>query len=145
MNKSESIAEIAKALSAFQADVVQPSKTANNPFFKSKYVPIENVVETINAFGPKQGLSFTQWPSTDESGRTGVATLLMHNSGEFLEYDPFYVKSDKETAQAAGSTITYLRRYALAAAYGLTSDEDDDGNNATGNSGNKSQSKNDDF
>lgn len=133
MNKSESIAEIAKALAAFQEDVVQPAKTANNPFFKSKYVPIENVVETINAFGPKQGLSFTQWPSTDSNGRTGVATLLMHTSGEFLEYDPFFVKSDKETAQAAGSTITYLRRYALAAAYGLTSDEDDDGNNATGN------------
>lgn len=164
MNKSESIAEIAKALAAFQKQVVQPEKSAKNPFFKSNYVPIEEVVKTINEFGPPNGLSFTQWPvtgevfvttSTDKNGKetttetrpTGVATLLMHEGGEFIEYDPFFAKSDKDTAQGAGSVITYLRRYALSAAYGLTSDEDDDGNNATGNgaTNNKTQTKTDDF
>jgi len=38
-----------------------------------------------------------------------------------------------DTAQGAGSAITYGRRYALAAALGLASDEDDDGNGAEGN------------
>lgn len=145
MKKSESIVELAKALSAFQSEVEQPKKTSDNPFFKSKFVPLEEVVKTINLFGPKHGLSFTQWPSTDEQGRTGVATLLMHTSGEFLEYDPVYMKSDKDTAQAAGSVISYMKRYALSAIYGITSDEDDDGNNATGNGTTNNKTKKLDF
>lgn len=145
MKKSESIAEIAKALAAFQEEVKQPEKNAANPFFKSNYVNLESVVKTINTYGPKNGLSFTQWPSTNEQGKPGVATLLLHTSGEFVEYDPVYMKSDKDTAQGAGSVISYLKRYALSAIYGITSDEDDDGNNATGNSGNKTQTKTDDF
>src|SRR5690606_30421126 len=98
MNKSESITELAKALSAFQGELIQPKKTSDNPFFKSKFVPLEEVVKTINTFGPKHGLSFTQWPSTNAEGKPGVATLLLHSSGEFIEYDPVYMKSDKDTA-----------------------------------------------
>lgn len=131
MNKSESIIEIAKALSTFQNEVKQPEKNASNPFFKSKYVNLESVVETINEFGPKNGLSFTQWPRVNEEGRIGISTLLLHSSGEFIEYDPIYMKSEKDTAQGAGSIITYLKRYSLSAIYGITSDEDDDGNFAS--------------
>src|SRR5699024_3517218 len=133
MNKSESIVEISKALAKFQEEVKQPLKDADNPFFRSKYVPLENVVETISEYGPKNGLSFVQWPRNDENGRVGVATLLMHTSGEFIEFDPVYMKSDKETAQGAGALITYLKRYSLSAIYGITSDQDDDGNESSGN------------
>jgi hypothetical protein len=131
MNKSESIVAIAKALATFQQEVKQPEKNASNPFFKSKYVSLESVVETINNFGPKNGLSFTQWPSVNAEGRVGISTLLLHSSGEFIEYDPIYMKSEKDTAQGAGSIITYLKRYSLSAIYGITSDEDDDGNFAS--------------
>ena len=133
MNKSESIVEISKALAKFQEEVKQPLKDADNPFFKSKYVPLENVVEAISNCGPKNGLSFVQWPKNDETGRVGVATLLMHTSGEFIEFDAVFMKADKETAQGAGALITYLKRYSLSAIYGITSDEDDDGNNSSGN------------
>lgn len=136
MNKSESIVEISKALAKFQEEVKQPLKDADNPFFRSKYVPLENVVETISEYGPKNGLSFVQWPRNDENGRVGVATLLMHTSGEFIEFDPVYMKADKETAQGAGALITYLKRYSLSAIYGITSDQDDDGNEASGNQNN---------
>lgn len=134
MRMSESIIEISKALSKFQEQVEQPLKNADNPFFKSKYVPLENVVEAISKCGPKNGLSFVQWPSNDESGRVGVATLLMHSSGEFIEFDPVFMNADKQTAQGAGSLISYLKRYSLSAIYGITSDVDDDGNNASGSS-----------
>ena len=131
MNKSESVIEIAKALSSFQKEVEQPSKDKVNPFFKSKYVDLESVVETINKFGPTNGLSFTQWPVTNEQGMIGVSTLLLHESGEYIEYDPIFMKSEKDTAQGAGSMITYLKRYSLSAMFGITSDEDDDGNFAS--------------
>src|SRR5690625_7273469 len=97
MRMSESIVEISKALSKFQEEVKQPLKDANNPFFKSKYVPLENIVEAIAGHGPKHGLSFVQWPLNNEDGRVGVATLLMHTSGEFIEFDPVFMKADKET------------------------------------------------
>ena len=133
MNKSDSIIELSKALAKFQANVKQPMKDKDNPFFRSKYVPLENVVEAITQEAPKHGLSFVQWALNDESGRVGVATMLMHESGEFIEFDPVHMKADKETAQGAGALISYLKRYSLSAVFGITSDQDDDGNSASGN------------
>jgi len=133
MNKSESVTEIAKALAKFQQEVKQPFKDADNPFFKSKYVPLESVVESINMIAPKLGLSFTQWALNDDNGRVGVATLLLHESGEFIEYDPVFMTAEKNTPQGAGSLITYLKRYTLSAIFGITSDQDDDGNASSQN------------
>lgn len=133
MRKSDSIVELSKALAKFQEEVKQPLKDKNNPFFKSKYVPLENVVEAITDVAPKNGLSFVQWALNDENGRVGVATMLMHESGEWIEFDAVHMKADKETAQGAGALITYLKRYSLSAVFGITSDQDDDGNGASGN------------
>src|SRR5699024_6514320 len=133
MRKSDSIAELSKALAKFQSEVKQPLKDKNNPFFKSKYVPLENVVEAITQEAPNHGLSFVQWALNDEQGRVGVATMLMHESGEWIEFGSVHMKADKETAQGAGALITYLKRYSLSAVFGITSDQDDDGNSASGN------------
>ena len=128
MNKSESIIELSKAFAKTQKEMKQPLKDANNPFFKSKYVPLENVVEAITESASKNGLSFTQFPSSDEAGNVTVGTLVMHESGE---YDPIKMKPVKNDPQSIGSAITYAKRYALSAIFGITSDQDDDGNEAT--------------
>ena len=141
MEKSESIVELSKAMAKFQEEVKQPLKDKNNPFFKSKYVPLENVVEAITDVAPKNGLSFVQWALNDENGRVGVATMLMHESGEWIKFDPVHMKADKETAQGAGALISYLKRYSLSAVFGITSDQDDDGNSASGNKVAKSASQ----
>ncbi|WEG13977.1 ERF family protein [Pullulanibacillus sp. KACC 23026] len=130
MNKSESIGALAKALSAFQAEVKQPTKDKSNPFFKSKYVPLENVVESITSIANNHGLSFIQYP-LNQDNKVGVVTVLMHESGEYIESEPIFATPVKTDAQAAGSIITYLKRYSLSAMFGITSDEDDDGNSAS--------------
>lgn len=130
MNKSESIAELAKSLAAFQGEVKQPMKDKANPFFKSKYVPLENVVEAIAETAPKHGLSFMQYPVNQEN-KVGIVTILLHSSGEWIETEAIYAKPSKDDAQATGSVITYLKRYSLSAVFGITSDEDDDGNSAS--------------
>ncbi|HBB6316380.1 TPA: ERF family protein [Escherichia coli] len=132
MNKSESVVEINKAMVAFRKEVKQPLKDKNNPFFKSKYVPLENVVEAIDEAATPHGLSYTQWALNDSEGRVGVATMLMHESGEYIEYDPVFMNAEKNTPQGAGSLISYLKRYSLSAIFGITSDQDDDGNAASG-------------
>ena len=139
MNKSESIAELAKALASFQSEVKQPLKDKANPFYKSKYVPLENVVEAITNIAPKHGLSFVQYP-VNQDNKVGVVTILMHSSGEWIETEPIFAQPAKQDPQATGSVITYLKRYSLSAVFGITSDEDDDGNNATfGNNQPKTQ------
>lgn len=131
MNKSESLTAFSKAFAKTQKEMKQPLKDANNPFFKSKYVPLENVVEAITESASKNGLSFTQFPSSDEFGNVTVGTLVMHESGEWIEYDPIKMKPVKNDPQSIGSAITYAKRYALSAIFGITSDQDDDGNEAT--------------
>lgn len=133
MNKSESITELNKALANFHKELKQPMKDANNPFFKSKYVPLENVVEAIDDVAPKFGLTYSQYPVTTDDGKVGISTVLLHESGEFIEYPPATTKPDKNTPQGVGSTLTYMRRYSLSAVFGITSDQDDDGNEASGN------------
>jgi hypothetical protein len=132
MNKSESIANLAKALSEFQAEVTNPANTAVNPFFKSKYAPLSDILTLVRPILGKYGLSVVQDPSTN-GGDVVIKTTLFHSSGEFIESDPLTLKMEKVTAQGAGSAITYARRYAISAILGLSSEDDDDGNNAEPN------------
>jgi hypothetical protein len=133
MNKSESLKNIAKALSDFQAEVKNPNNTANNPFFKSKYAPLNEILNDVRPLLSKYGLSIFQSPSGDGANII-VTTMLMHSSGEWIETDPLVLKADKATAQGAGSAITYARRYAVSAILGISSEDDDDGNGAEGKS-----------
>ena len=61
-----------------------------------------------------------------------VDTMLIHESGQYIIYDPLEFAADGNI-QANGGTITYLKRYALAAALGIATEEDDDGNAAANN------------
>jgi len=130
MNKSESIQNIAKALVGFQSEVKNPTNTAENPFFKSKYAPLPDILNDVRPLLAKHGLSLLQAPSGD-GDKIVITTLLMHESGEWIETCPLILKADKATAQGAGSAITYGRRYALSAVLGISSEDDDDGNQAT--------------
>lgn len=129
MNKSESITKLSIALAKFQGEVKNPGNTATNPFFKSKYAPLETVLNTVRPILSKHGLSVIQAPSTEESYIV-ITTILIHESGEFIEPEPLKLKMDKVTAQGAGSSITYARRYALSSILGIASEDDDDGNHA---------------
>lgn len=128
LNKSESIAELAKALSKAQGEMGGASKAKDNPFFKSKYADLGAVIQAVKGPFADNGLSYTQFP-IEENGRIGVETMLMHSSGEYL-CQSFTVQVGKQDAQGAGSAITYCRRYGLQSIAGIPS-EDDDGNAAS--------------
>lgn len=132
MKTSESVAELFKALNKFRAELKQPLKDANNPFFKSKYVPLENVVSVIDEAIANTGLSYTQETVYNESGLIVLDTIIMHESGEYVALGGAVVKPVKNDPQGVGSAITYARRYSLSTAFGIASDPDDDGNEASG-------------
>lgn len=132
MNRSESINELAKALSSFQKEVKQPPKNGKNPHFKSAYVTLDDTIKAINETAPNHGLSYIQTPVTDENG-VGVITTVLHTSGQYIEFPSLILPMDKKTAQGAGSAITYARRYSISSIFGLVSEEDDDANAAEPN------------
>lgn len=129
--KSESIKEIASALSKFQASVEPVKKTNENPFFHSKYADLSDMWESIRLRLGENGLSVSQMPDGSET----LETILMHSSGEWIS-STMRIRSKDDSAQSYGSALTYARRYALSAILGLSS-EDDDGNAASGQSQNK--------
>lgn len=127
MNKSESIKNIAIALAKFQSEVANPKNTQDNPFYKSKYAPLQDVLNLVRPLLSQHGLSVLQHPSGD-GVNISINTMLLHESGEWIEFEPLLLKADKATPQGAGSAITYGRRYALSAVLGIASEDDDDGN-----------------
>lgn len=131
MECSESIKNISKALLQFQREVKNPANTAYNPFHKSKYAPLNEILNDVRPLLVKNGLSVIQSPGGD-GNNVEVTTFLLHESGEWLKSDPLVLRADKATAQGAGSAITYARRYALTAMLGISSEDDDDGNVASG-------------
>ena len=128
MNKSETVGELAKALCKAQDEMGGAAKSSTNPFFKSSYSALPEVIKAIKQPFCNHGLSYSQFP-VFEDGMAGVITILMHTSGEWLE-SKLLLPVTKKDPQATGSAITYARRYALQSIAGIPS-EDDDGNAAS--------------
>lgn len=130
MEHSESIGKIAEALAEFQAEVKDPARDKDNPYFKSKYVAIDGLLAAVRPILAKHGLSVIQ--STGGNGQDiSVTTEILHTSGEWIRTDALVLKAVKADPQGAGSAVTYGRRYSLSAALGVAWDDDDDGNAAS--------------
>ena len=130
MNKSESINELAAALSAAQGELRPAPMNSVNPFLKNRYADIGAIIEVAKPVLCKHGLAVTQLV-TGDGKYIGVETILLHSSGQWLSETVSLFVSDekgKSDAQVAGSIITYMRRYALSAVLGMYADEDADGN-----------------
>lgn len=127
MQQSDSINELASALSKAQSEIEGAVKDSTNPFFKSAYADIQSVIQAIKVPLAKHGLSISQL--TDyEDGKTIVETQIMHSSGQWMRGRyPVYAKDD--SPQAQGSGLSYAKRYALQSAL-CVSAVDDDGNAA---------------
>ena len=140
MKTSESVVKLSVGLTKLREQLIQPKKTANNPFFKNKYVPLNMVIDAIDKAAKGTGISYINMPVSGEK-TIGTVVRITHESGEFMEFDPFMMPLEKNTAQAAGSALTYAKRYVLSAAFGIDSEVDDDGNAASGNSGNNNSNQ----
>lgn len=126
MIRSESLDQLAAALSAAQGEFEAVDKSAANPFFRSSYAPLPTVVQAATPILNRHGLSVSQLPGFDEQGDT-LTTMLLHTSGQFMA-GTLRLRPVKDDPQAQGSAITYGRRYSYMAILGLVADEDDDGN-----------------
>lgn len=125
---------LASALVRVQEELTNPSFDSTNPHFKSKYVSLAKLRDHVTPVLTKHLVSATQrlgFEVRDGHLYATCTTILMHASGQKMEYGPAAAPVDKNNPQAACSAYTYLRRYSLQAAVGLVGDEDDDGNAAS--------------
>lgn len=122
--QSSTIGELASALAKAQGEIKGAVKNEDNPFFKSKYADLSQVMDACREPFSKNGIAYTQLVNVDDSGVIVLETLLMHSSGEWIasKYPILPVKNDP---QGVGSAITYARRYSLSAIAGIPQVDDD--------------------
>jgi len=131
MRSSEQIGELAKALAMAQGQMKAAKKTETNPYFKSKYADLANVVENDRAILTANGLCVAQGAGITDNCIT-LTTRLMHTSGQWIEETAGAMPKDF-LPQSVGATVQYLRRYGYQAMVGATAEgEDDDGETAHG-------------
>lgn len=135
-NKSDSISKIAAALVAFSGEVKSIAHDSENPHFRSQYTSLDHMIDETKPILAKHGLTVMQFPGGD-GDRITVRTMVVHNSGEWIESEPLILKPVKLDPQGAGSAITYARRYSYAAALSLSLGDDDDGNSVSQQPGTK--------
>ena len=128
MEKSESIKNLTAALAKAQSVLSNAKNTADNPFYKSKYAPLGDVLDLIRPVLAKNDLSIVQYPSSADGKEISIHTLLIHASGEYIDFDPLTLTAEKITPQGAGAAITYGRRYTVSGILNIASEDDDDGN-----------------
>ena len=135
MDRSETFASIVKAMVQVQGELKTVKKDRKNPFAENMYATLDAILEELLPNLNKHEIVLTQAPIFEiaENGnmRIGVETYLMHSSGEWFRYPPFFMQLEKgakmNMAQSAGSVITYAKRYAVSAIFGISTGDDVDG------------------
>lgn len=139
LTTSPTIGKIAGAIAKAQVKIVGAAKSGTNVLTRdgtavAKYSKLSDIWDACHAALNAEGVAIVQSPTFRDSvekvrGQCIVTTLLAHESGEFLVGEA-EVNVNAVGAQAAGSAITYLRRYTLAALCGVAPADDvfdDDG------------------
>lgn len=121
--------KLAAALCQAQKQFKVAAKSGYNPHFKSHYSTLKDQIEATQDGLHANGLSVIHRPQNDGNGMVGVETLLVHISGQILP-TMLLLKPTSDSPQAAGSAISYAKRYNYGAITGLA-EEDDDGNAAS--------------
>ena len=127
------------AFTTFQSivPVIRKNKTnkinSQKGAYSYKSADLGEIAKTIKGALKETGLSY-RWEFEDKGNKLKVTCLVSHRDGFTKTSDMEADKDDsggKNKIQMSGSTATYLQRYTLIGALGLTTaDEDNDGRGA---------------
>ena len=115
---------IYQKLLKFQKLNIAVEKDGDNPYFKSSYVTLNEVLAKVKKPLNDMGIVIVQEPDKE-----GLRTRLI-DTEDASEVSGFMPYVEANTAQKLGSNNTYNRRYSLVTMLGLE-DIDDDGNVAS--------------
>jgi hypothetical protein len=110
---------LAQKLFAIQSKNISVTKDGINPHFRSKYMTLDNIVETLHPLLLEQKLLLTH----SINDRRLVTRISDVESTEVIDS---YFPISATDPQKVGSEITYGKRYNLVALFNICADEDDD-------------------
>lgn len=126
-NRSPDLKDLFQALAKAQSEMGAAGKNNENPYFKSRYADLADVVKASRPHLTKNGLCVMQQILPNDDGQNILLTILGHISGQFIE-SRMRILPPKPDVQALGAYITYIRRMSYASIVGVVvADEDDDG------------------
>lgn len=126
MNKSEELKDLFAAMSKFQGEITNAFKGKAGHGYN--YADLAMILDMIREPLSSNGLSIVQMPAKADPGYIAVETMVSHSSGQWIEclYDMKVPENKRNSsAQNVGSAITYARRYAVAAALGISQTDTD--------------------
>lgn len=107
-------------------------KTKNNPAYRSKYMDLESLMDTLNPILQEKRVLLLQPISSTEDGKMSLITRFVHlDSGEFVETETLWLSFGADI-QKTGGANTYGRRYDIVSLLALIAESDDDGNSVVG-------------
>lgn len=129
MRQSESIKNLLPALMDAQKEI--PTMPKNAKAYGYNYTDLDTITSVIKPILARHNISYMQSVGMNEQGQNILTTRIFNRDGEFIEDStilPIIQGTKNNSAQTLGMSITYMRRYALCAMFGITSDEDVDAN-----------------
>ena len=129
MIQSENIKNLLATLAEVQNELPTMPKDADG--YGYKYTTLDTITQTIKPILHKHGIGYMQSVGGVVASEMVLTTRIFNKEGEYIEDTaalPVIVSSKNNAAQTLGMSITYMRRYALCAMLGITSDEDVDAN-----------------
>ena len=131
-----------EAMAKFRAECPRITKnhtvdftTKNNGRTTYKHATLDNICNTINPILGRYGLSYS-WETEQNGGIISVTCIISHAMGHVGPGVKLSSGLDstgnKNGIQQIGSTVTYLQRYTLQSALGLSTENDDDDGRAAG-------------
>lgn len=146
--KTEAAKAFKVAMANFQAEKPELKKTQKASFKTSaggkkeyNYASLPKIQAAVDPILSSHGLSYS-WRQKQDGDEVTITCVVSHVDGHVEENSmtaSHDASGNKNAIQAIGSTVSYLKRYTLEGALGLSTDKDDDGN--TGNSNRKPELK----
>src|SRR5690625_914812 len=143
MKKSDSIVELSKALTQAWKGISNPKhnqkvtvRTKKGGQYDFQYTDLTGIIDEVKPKLSKNGITILQNTYTElTEGQffVAVTTRLTHKSGQWIESFPLKFPVGENDIQTMGGLVTYMKRYSLSAILGISTEADDDGNVASGN------------
>ncbi len=99
-------------------------KEANNPFFKSDYDSLKEVIDSVKKPLNDNWILLQQVAHDSDNG-VCVETIF-HGHGGSLSSGKVTIPAAKQDPQAYGSALSYAKRYSLLMACGVATRKEDD-------------------
>lgn len=125
--------DVTAKISVISAMGITCIKNAANPYFNSKYADLPVVVEALKKPLEEQGLTYRFVTVFNDGAWTLRMNIYDITDGNVQESEPYMFPLNPVDPQKMGASITYAKRYLLCTAFNVIAEEDDDGNEASGN------------